>query len=134
MSPIPVVADFMAIDLFTLSPATDIRDAVDFLLDHAISGAPVVDEKGKLVGIISEKDCLKLLAKGANHELPSGTVASFMTRDPRVIPPRMDIYFAAGLFLAQPFRRFPVVDEGQLVGQISRRDILRAIQELMPRD
>ena len=124
--------------LFLLSvvstePDTDIRDAVDFLLEHKISGAPVVDETGALLGVISEKDCLKLLAKGADHQRVAGTVAEYMTTDPETLPSRMDIYFAAGVFLNRSFRRFPVVDDGKLVGQISRRDILDSLQQLMPR-
>lgn len=129
----PTVAEFMATDLLTLSPETDIRDAVDFLLKHKISGAPVVDDTGSLVGVISEKDCLTLLAKGADDERVAGTVAMFMSQEPVVIPSTMDVYFAAGLFLNRPFRRLPVVDAGTLVGQVSRCDILRAIQRLMPR-
>jgi CBS domain-containing protein len=129
----PTVADFMVTDLYTLSPDTDIRDAVDFLLEHKISGAPVVDQSGALLGVISEKDCLKLLAKGADHQRVAGTVAEYMTTHPETIPSHMDIYFAAGMFLNRSFRRFPVVDEGKLVGQISRRDILNSLQQLMPR-
>ncbi len=133
MSQKPIIAEFMATDLFTLSPETDIRTAVDFLLEHRISGAPVVDEQGVLIGVISEKDCLRLLAKGDDHQRASGTVADFMMREPATIPSDMDVYFAAGVFLTRPYRRFPVVDDGKLVGQVSRRDILRAIQLLMPR-
>lgn len=129
----PSVAEYMATDLFTLHPETDIREAIDYLLEHRISGAPVVDANGNLVGIISEKDCLRLVATGANHERVSGTVETYMTQSPHVIPPHMDIYFAAGLFLTKTYRRFPVVDDGKLVGQLSRRDVLSAIQELMPR-
>ncbi len=129
----PTVAEFMATNLFTLSPETDIRAAVDFLLEHRISGTPVIDEQGSLVGIISEKDCLRLLATGEDHQRASGTVAQFMTREPATVPPDMDVYFAAGVFLTRPYRRFPVVEDGKLVGQISRSDILRAIQYLMPR-
>ena len=133
MSGKPLVSEFMAKDLHTLSPDTDIRDAVDFLLEHRISGAPVVTGDRALVGIISEQDCLRLLAAGADHQRVSGTVETYMTRDPMVIGPDMDVYFAAGLFLSKPYRRFPVVEDGRLVGQISRRDIQTAIQTLMPR-
>ena len=129
----PNVSKFMVTNLFTLAPDTDIRDAVDFLLEHQISGAPVVDADGALVGVISEKDCLTLLAKGANDQRVSGTVAMYMTKDPVVIPSTMDIYYAAGIFLNRSLRRLPVVDEGKLVGQVSRRDVMRAIQLMMPR-
>ena len=57
----------------------------------------------------------------------------YMTQNPHTIPPHMDIYFAAGLFLTKAYRRFPVTDGGKLLGQISRRDVLRAVQQLMPR-
>ena len=133
MSGKPLVSEFMAKDLHTLSPDTDIRDAVDFLLEHRISGAPVIDAEGGLVGVISDKDCLRLLATGDDHQRASGVVADFMTREPATIPSTMDVYFAAGVFLTRPYRRFPVVDEGKLVGQVSRRDILKAVQTLMPR-
>jgi CBS domain-containing protein len=129
----PTVAEYMATHLHTLTPEDDIRDAVDFLIEHQISGAPVIDKDGALVGVISEKDCLRLLAMGDDHQKASGTVADFMTRDPATVPPTMDVYFAAGVFLTRPYRRFPVLDDGKLVGQVSRRDILKAIQTLMPR-
>jgi CBS domain-containing protein len=126
----PTVGDFMTTDLWILAPDVNIYEAVDFLIKHGISGAPVVDGQGKLAGVITEKDCLSLLAKGANHQRPDGTVEEFMTREVHTIPPRMDIYFAAGLFLAKPYRRFPVVEGERLVGIISRRDVLKAIQSI----
>lgn len=129
MNKLPLVREYMATELLCLAPDRDIYDAVDFLLEHRISGAPVVDDAGLLVGVLSEKDCLKLLASGASHERPTGTVTDFMTRDVTTIPSSMDVYFAAGLFLKHVYRRLPVVDHGKLVGQISRRDILKAISE-----
>lgn len=127
MSSMPKVRDFMATDLLTLSPDDDIYEAATELIERRVSGAPVIGELGELVGVLSEKDCLKVLAKGAGHEPAEGTVADFMTIDVETIPPAMDVYFAAGLFLSQPFRRFPVVEAGRLVGQISRRDVVKAI-------
>ena len=132
MVELPRVKDVMATNLLTLEETTDILDAVDLLLKHAISGAPVLDSGGQLVGVISEKDCLKLIAEGVNAEPPHGTVGEFMSRDVVTVPPEMDAYYAAGRFLKESFRRFPVVDEaGKLVGQLSRRDLLRVLQGML---
>jgi len=132
MIKLPTVSEFMDRYTDTVSPEMDVLDAVDFLLHKRITGVPVVSGPGKLIGIITETDCLKLLAKGADHDLPRGKVRDFMTADVRSVPPNMDIYYAAGLFLNAPFRRFPVVEDGILVGVITRFDILRAIQRGLP--
>lgn len=124
---LPTVREFMSTDLHVLHPDMGILDAVDLLLTHRISGAPVVQD-GKLVGILSEKDCLQLLTEGADAELPVGTVGEYMVTDLTTVHPDMDIYYAAGIFLTHVFRRLPVMAGDQLVGLISRRDILRAVQ------
>ena len=128
MLKLPVVRDHMDRHVATLRPDADILDAVGFLLEKHLTGAPVVDKSGRLVGILTEKDCLRLVAAGVGGEAPRGSVANFMTPDPETIPPDMNVYYAAGLFLTRDFRRFPVVEDGRLVGTITRFDILRAIQ------
>jgi CBS domain-containing protein len=128
MTKLPVVKDHMDRHVATLRPETSILDAVGFLLEKKVTGAPVVDKTGRLVGIITEKDCLRLVAAGIGGDLPRGSVADIMTQNPETIPPEMDIYYVAGLFLSRPFRRFPVVEDGKLVGAITRFDILRVIQ------
>ena len=131
MHNLPLVREFMDNYVDTLSPETDIMEAVKFLLQKRVTGAPVVNSKGELLGILSELDCLKLLTLGdADYVLPHGQVKDFMTMASKVqsIPPDMDIYYAAGLFLEVPYRRFPVVENGRVVGAITRFDILRAVQ------
>ncbi len=128
MARLPIVRDYMDKRAATLRPETDILDAVGFLLDKRVTGAPVVDQSGRLVGILTEKDCLRLVAVGIDGNLPRGNVAAFMSSNPETIPPDMDVYFAAGLFLKRTFRRFLVVEDGKLVGTITRFDILRVIQ------
>jgi CBS domain-containing protein len=127
---LPTVRKYMDTSLDCIAPEMDIRDAVDFLLEHRVTGAPVVKD-GELVGILSEKDCLRLLTQeeGAHR----GTVADYMIRNVVTIPSTMDIYFAAGIFLKNTFRRMPVVDGRRVVGQITRRDILRAIKRNLTR-
>ncbi len=126
---LPIVRDYMDTVVQTLSPETEILDAVDFLLEKHVTGAPVVDEENRVVGILTEKDCLHLLAAGSDADIPQGTVADFMTTEVQTIPPNMNVYFCAGLFLNTTVRRFPIVEDGKLVGAITRFDILRAIQK-----
>lgn len=129
MQHLPTVREFMDKYVDTLSPDTDIWDAVDFLLEKRVTGALVADAKGKLVGILTESDCLKLLTLGGpDHDAPKGKVRDFMTAAVLTIPPTMDIYYAAGLFLTKNFRRLPVVEDGRIVGAITQFDILRAVQ------
>lgn len=128
MPTLPTIADYMDTTVHTLAPDTDIVVAVKFLLDRRVTGAPVISAEGKLVGMVTEYDCLNLLAGGNQADPPKGTVADYMTREVVSIPPTMNIYFCAGLFLGKHFRRLPVVKDGRLVGAITRFDILRAIR------
>ena len=122
--------DCMVRELVTAHPETDAYDAIALLLKHRISGMPVVDEAGKLVGVLSERDCLKTLLDAQYHNLPTALVKDLMSTDIRTVSPETDILKIAELFLHEKFRRLPVVDKGLLVGQISRRDVLRAIQKM----
>jgi CBS domain-containing protein len=132
MSRLPTVREFMDRHVQTISPDLDIMDAVDFLLEKRVTGALVADSKGKLAGILTEFDCLRLLTHGdARGEAPSGKVKDFMTAKVQTIPPTMDIYYCAGLFMDVSFRRFPVVEDGRLVGAITRFDLLRAVHRYL---
>lgn len=123
------VRDYMTSDLVTLTADMDLFRAIDRLLIHQISGAPVLDEQGHLIGLLSEGDCLKGILAGSYFEEVGGTVASVMTVVVETIDADADIVKAAEHFIRMRRRRLPVVDEGRLVGQISRRDILRAMQK-----
>ena len=125
----PRVSDYMARDLVTLSPETEINQAMHILLDRHISGAPVVDSTGRLVGVLSKKDCLKAALHASYYRDWGGGVAEYMARDVRTLDAGMDIVSAAEAFVSSSFRRFPVLRDGQLVGQVSRADILRALGE-----
>lgn len=124
------VRDFMAKELVVFPPDMDIYSAIDELIKHTISGAPVVDDEGKLIGIISQKDCLRTIANGAFHDYPAGPVSEYMTEAVMTVSPDMDIFTIADLFLNNVYRRIPVVEDDMVVGQISRRDILIAIQSM----
>ncbi len=127
MTPRPRVRDYMARDLVTLTPETEITRASALLLRHGISGAPVTDDRGGLVGVLSKKDCLRAALQASYFRDWGGTVDAFMSRDIKTLEADLDIVAAAEAFIASPFRRFPVLEEGALVGQVSRADILRAL-------
>jgi len=131
MSQFPKITELMDDVVQTLSPETEIHEAVEFLLKNGVTGAPVVNRDDRLIGIITAKDCLRLLTHGSNEEgSAEGTVADFMTTEVVYATPDIDIYYAAGIFLApgNHFRRLPIVKNGKLIGAITRFDILRAIQ------
>jgi CBS domain-containing protein len=115
----------------TLSPETDIHTAMETLLKHKLSGAPVVDSNKSLVGILSEKDCLKVVMASALERLPEGKVRDYMTTDVVTLSPGSTIYDIVNYFLKTPFRRLPVVEEGaKLVGMVSRTSTVKAIASM----
>ncbi len=131
MKSLPKVGEFMDAVVPTLSPDAQIMKAVDFLLRHRVTGAPVVDSDGRLLGIITETDLLKLVTEGIQGQPPAeATVAEYMTTDVVTVPPTVDIYYVAGIFLKNKFRRLPIVQNGKIVGAITRYDLLRVVRTL----
>ena len=125
-----LVRDFMAGHLVTFKPDMDVLDAIHELVQHRIAGAPVVDDKGDLVGMLSELDCMRVALNAGYHQHWGGPVADFMTPNVEYVDAEMNIIDLAQKFLDSGFRRFPVLRNNRLVGQISRRDALRALSEL----
>lgn len=126
------VKDYMSKGIITFKTDDDLFNVIDVLLENRISGAPVVDQDGKLKGILSEVDCLKSIIASSYHaqsSLSGGQVSDFMTQEVSTIKPDADIIEAAEFFTNNSKKRLPVVEDDRLVGQISRRDILRAIHD-----
>ena len=134
---IETVANYMSVDLVTFRPDQDINVAIATMLDRKISGAPVLNEKGELVGIISEKDCLKVIIDDAYHNQPhtKNKVEDYMSHDVDTVSIESSIVDVANKFFNNSYRRFPVVDtNGKVRGQVSRRDILKAAQKIKMSD
>lgn len=113
--------------LITLRPEMDALVAIRMLLKHRISGAPVIDEDNRYLGVFSEKTSMQFLIRLTYDSLPSSDVRSFMnTESRRTTNPEMDLLSIVGLFMLTPYRRLPVVSDDVLLGQISRRDALSA--------
>ncbi|PCJ91801.1 MAG: protein-inosine monophosphate dehydrogenase [Porticoccaceae bacterium] len=108
----------------------DLFDAIESILEYKISGMCVVDEHNHLVGMLSEMDCLKaILSAMYNEETSVGPVREFMTTELFSVSPHADIVDVAQEMLKRGFRRCPVVQDGRLVGQITCRQLLRAVEE-----
>lgn len=126
------VEDYMTRRLITFHPDQTMDQVIKALTTKGISGGPVVDDQQRLVGIISEGDCLKEVVRGKYNNTPtlSGKVSEHMTSNVRTIDPEMNIFDVAKLFLELKLRRFPVIRDGKLLGQISQRDVMRACSSL----
>ncbi len=123
---IATVADHMQTDLVTLTADMEIIRAVTVLLDAGVSGACVLDDEGNLVGVLSKRDCLRAALNAAYYKEWGGSVADLMSTELETLEADLDLVSAAQRFVDSSFRRFPVLTEGRLVGQISRTDVLRA--------
>jgi CBS domain-containing protein len=123
------VKDYMAKDLVTFSPETNVLSAIRTLLKHKISGAPVVDDNNQVVGMISEKDCLQTFLGSSYYNEMGELVSEIMTSPVITVDANASIIEVAEKFLKNNYRRFPVLEQGELIGQISRRDILKAIKK-----
>jgi CBS domain-containing protein len=119
----------MAVDVITFAPTDGVMDAMSILLKHGISGAPVVAEDGRLVGILSEVDLMDVVVQDSYYNENAGIVAEFMQAAVEHVDPDMDILKLAQRFVRNHRRRYPVLQGDELVGQISRRDVLRAAMQ-----
>lgn len=124
------LGDIMKTELVTFSPDDNIHHAIRVLLENRFSGAPVVDDNGVLVGILSRKDCLKVAFSSRYHDDWGGAVSEFMSPNVETLDVGMDISSAAEHFIHSNFRRFPVIDNGRMVGQVSRMDLLEYFQAM----
>lgn len=116
--------DIMKKDVITIGPDVTLDKAIQRLLDNKISGMPVVDDNGKILGIISEKDILNFVFCGYLHNTK---VSEAMTEDFVHFTPETRIEKIAVAISKYQFRRVPIIEDGIVVGIVSRRDIIRNV-------
>lgn len=126
---LPRASEFMSAKLVTLSPKDDVFDAIGRLLKNRISGAPVLNDDGDYLGVFSERHSMSVVIQTAYEQLPSSEVGAFMHTDrDLVITEDTDLLRCAEIFLKTAYRRLPVLRGDKVVGQVSRRDVLRREQ------
>lgn len=126
------VSDYMSKKLITFSPNQSVLEVMNSLIKNKISGGPVVNEKRELLGIISEGDCMKQISESRYYNMPMSDmiVEKHMAINVETIDGNMNVFDAANKFLESKHRRFPIIENGKLVGQISQKDVLKAALEL----
>jgi predicted transcriptional regulator len=126
--------DLMTTNLLMFNPKLSLLEAIENLIKWRVSGAPVVDDEGRMVGMLSELDCLRMLASDEfylQQQEEAALVEQFMTTGGRIIPPDLGIYAISHYFLTTQVRRFAVVQHEKLIGQVSRRDVLRGMDGMI---
>lgn len=124
-----LVSDYMTTNLVTFKAEDSLDYVIEQLITNKISGGPVVNEKNELIGIISETDCIKHISESKYYNMPAdtnNTVGKYMVTDVDTIDKNMNIFDAAFKFISSRRRRFPVIENGKLIGQLSQKDVLQA--------
>jgi CBS domain-containing protein len=117
-------------DTGVLTPDMPIRRAVAMLVQQNAAAAPVMDNSGALIGILSQKDCFRPSLNASYYQEWTGTVANFMSPDPISLAASVDVITAAEAFLEHPYRMFPIVEGERFIGMLHRSDVLRRLVEL----
>jgi CBS domain-containing protein len=124
------IKDYATASPVILTENMPVMQAIHELVKHRISGAPVLDLHGNLVGMISQKDCLQIALSSSYHGETAGSVADYMNRDVQRLDADNTILEAIEIFVRQGYQRIPVMDENRLIGMISQHDALRALKTL----
>ena len=125
------VKDYMSVTKTTFTPEMDILRAIHKMLEMRLSGAPVVEQRGNLIGFLSEKDCMQVALDAAYlQDGAAGRVSEFMTDGIDTIEVDTPIIEVGEMFLKGSFKRYPVVKDNRLVGTITRHHILRALENI----
>jgi len=112
--------------MITLKPDMDIVEAAQTLLEYRLSGAPVVDDHNRLIGYLSEKDCLHTVLSAVYNQDYGELVSDRMSKDLKIAHPSDNIVDLTERFLKDGVRMYPVVEKDVLVGMISRQSVLNA--------
>jgi len=114
-----------------LNPQLKLSEALNILIERQLIAALVVDEQEQPIGILSEKDCLRELLNKGYNQMPLGTVKEYMHPAPEAVSESTPIAELTKLFSDSPHRRWPVMEAGELTGQITRRGVLMGYQKLL---
>lgn len=119
--------DIMTTHVVFIDPDEPVEHAIELMLRHGVSGLPVVNSCDQLLGVITEYDILDIIN---DPQTERKMVYHFMTRDPDTIDANASIFELGRLFHGRSIRRYPVLENGKLVGIISRRELIRFVRDV----
>lgn len=121
------VKDCMSPNIILFRKGQSIIEVVETIMRYRISGGPVVDENDKLIGVISEGDCIKQISDSRYYNMPMELtmIEDYMTKGIDTISPDTNLFDAAQKFISSKHRRFPVVENDKILGIVSQKDVLR---------
>tara|TARA_B100002049_G_scaffold53789_1_gene37975 strand:- start:2016 stop:2414 length:399 start_codon:yes stop_codon:yes gene_type:complete len=123
-----VIKEYMREVLVTFRPDTDVLRAVHLLLEKGVSGAPVIDRLGNIIGFLSEKDVMGIALDAGYYEDSAGTVERLMSKKVVTVDAEDSIVAAGRIFRDSSMKTLPVMLNGRLAGMLTRRDVLRAFE------
>ena len=119
------VKDCMTTKFVTLKTEMSVMEAIKLLLHNRVTGAPVTDTQGQVIGMFTEMDCMKVVVSAAYDQNFDGKVGEFMSEDVPTVNSETSLAEAAEKFSKSTVRNFPVMEDVELAGIISRHDVLR---------
>lgn len=126
--PSVLIQDYMREVMATFTLEMDVLRAVHLLLEKEISGAPIIDRLGNMVGFLSERDVMDIALSSGYHKDFAGNVGQYMSTTVSTVDAKDSILEAARMFRDKSFKTLPVMQDNRLVGMLTRRDVLKAFQ------
>lgn len=123
--------DIMTKSVIKVTPDQDLFDVIGLFVKHKISGAPVVDKNDRYLGVFSERSSISLLVDAAERGTPTTRIEGFVDTAAQTVTPDTGLWTIAQIFLSSHYRRLPVLENGRVIGLISRRDVLKAAHSLL---
>jgi len=124
------VKNYMSQYVLTFSPEQEVLEAAKMLADRGIHSAPVMDNIGNLVGVLSDTDCMAVAIKVGYEPDFKGLVKEYMSDNPVTVEANESVLKIAEKFLKERYRRYPVMEDNRMIGQVDRLDVLRALEEM----
>ncbi len=124
------VKNYMSQYVLTFTPEQEVLEAAKMLADRGIHSAPVMDNIGNLVGVLSDTDCMAVAIKVGYEPDFKGLVKEYMSANVVTVEANESVLKIAEKFLKERYRRYPVMEDNRMIGQVDRLDVLRALEEM----